>query len=84
MTIATITLGRPNSGSPEDMLLWAEQLVGQLETYLASTLGPHGQPFAVSNPTVNRSLNVSTATLSQVTQVLGTLISDLKVGSQIA
>jgi len=84
MTIATITFARPNSGSPEDMRLWANQLVGQLETYLSTTLGPHGQPFSVANPVVNRSLNVSTATLSQVAQVLGTLVGDLKAGNQIA
>jgi len=34
--------------------------------------------WGVSNPVTNRALDVSTATLTQVTQVLGTLIDDLK------
>lgn len=34
--------------------------------------------WGVANPVTNRALDVSTATLGQVTQVLGTLIDDLK------
>lgn len=84
MAFSTPAFARPNSGSPEDMRLWADQLVGQLEAFLATVMAPHGQPYTVTNPVDNRSLNVSTATLSQVTQVVGTLIADLQASDQIA
>ncbi len=35
-------------------------------------------PYAVTNPTANRSLDETTATLTQVTQCLGSLIQDLQ------
>lgn len=39
-----------------------------------------GFTYTVTNPVTNRSLNVSTATLADVTQVLGQLIRDLQTG----
>lgn len=37
-----------------------------------------GQTYTVTNPVTARSLNVSTATTTDVAQVMGTLINDLK------
>ena len=84
MAFSTPVFARPDSGSPADMKRWAEQLVGQLEVFLSTALAAHGQPYTVTNPTDNRALNVSTATLSQLSQVVGTLIGDLQSSDQIA
>ena len=57
---------------------WAAELVRQLELELESLSRNFAADYTTSNVTTTRSLDVSTATLADVANVLATLIEDLK------
>lgn len=72
----------PSNASPE-LVQWADQLRAAVETILNELVQP-AQRYVVSNVTSSRTLDPTTATLSQVAQVVGTLISDLQIKGTLA
>lgn len=68
----------PAFGDPADIVAWANQLCTAIEQEFQRIERAVQVGYHVTNPTTNRSLNESGATLTQVAQVLGTLISDFK------
>ena len=70
-----------NSMTPDqvssELNKWAAQLVNFLRDGTTATSSPAGS-YSTSNGTGSRTLNVSTATATQVGDVLASLISDIK------
>ena len=65
---------------------WAASLILELETRDKSTLfgAANATPFVLTSTSVQRSLNVQTATTSTVAAVLGTLIADFKAHGDLS
>lgn len=78
MTVGIPPLPRPASGRPDDMEIWARQLVGALEAAFAGQAAPHGT-YAVTNLAAPvRAIDCGGgATAADVAEVLGTLVDDL-------
>ena len=68
----------PLNGTPQDIKTWADQFARMVEQEVNNLQIAAKTGYTVTNNTSNRSLNVATATLNQVAQVLGTLITDFK------
>lgn len=70
--------------TPDDISLWADQLVRSLQTELNSTpvtgRDSSGKPvpYQPSDYTATRVIDAGTANLTTVANVLATLVSDLK------
>ena len=62
----------------DDTGRWGADMVRELELLVATLEQPASVGWATSNVTTTRTLNVSTATLADVANVLATLIEDLK------
>ena len=68
----------PLSRNKEDINEIYNRAVTDLEQYLLEITQPAGSGFSTSNVTTTKDLDASTATLSDVANVLGTLIDALK------
>jgi hypothetical protein len=62
----------------DDLGRWGADMVRELELLVAELEQPASIGWTTSNVTPTRTLNVSTATLADVANVLATLIEDLK------
>lgn len=83
MSIGIPPLPRPTSGAPEDMRLWASQMVDALHAAFAGIGAPVGSYTVTNLAAADRLLDVSTATTADVAAVLGTLIGDLQTAGVI-
>lgn len=79
MAIGIPPLPRPAGGDPESMLRWAAQLVDALNGAFAG-LGAPAAIYEVQDLAAPRRTLVcdGTATLAEVTEVVGTLVEDLQ------
>jgi len=68
----------PLSRNKDDINEIYNRAVTDLEQYLLEITQPAGSGFSTSNVTTTKDLDASTATLSDVANVLGTLIDALK------
>lgn len=82
MTLRALNLGMPpptNLGM-EARINWLVSSMVKLDRWTQENPASVAKGFDVTNPTVNRDLDVSAATLAEVRQVLGTLLSDIAQG----
>lgn len=70
-----MTLPRPQDDYDRD---WASRLVSEIESRFESLERLIQEGYTVSNGVENRTLDVSTATLAETKEVVGTLIDDMK------
>lgn len=68
----------PLSRNKDDINEIYNRAVTDLEQYLLEITQPAGSGFSTSNVTTTKDLDASTATLSDVANILGTLIDALK------
>jgi hypothetical protein len=68
----------PLSRNKDDINEIYNRAVTDLEQYLLEITQPAGTGFTTSNVTTTKNLDASTATLSDVANILGTLIDALK------
>jgi hypothetical protein len=68
----------PLSRNKDDINEIYNRAVTDLEQYLLEITQPAGTGFTTSNVTTTKDLDASTATLSDVANILGTLIDALK------
>jgi len=73
-----ISAGQPASINLANWAAAAGEAVSVYGTLPAAALDASPPTYTVTNPTTNRSLDETTGTLSDVAQVLGTLIQDLQ------
>lgn len=62
---------------------WARALVDDLERYIAQRDSAISNGWEVSNHVENRSLDVSTATLGELRQVVGTFLTDMQTKGRL-
>ena len=77
-------LPRLQAGDPASVVSWANQLVASLERQIQRMNAAAGGKWAVTDLTVNRTLDAGAATLAETSQALGTLITDLQAAGVIA
>lgn len=80
---STIRLPRYTGPDAALRIVW-DAMCRALESEMTTLRTPTGQPYAVSNGSGARALDVSTATAADAADALATLISDLKAKDVIA
>tara|TARA_Y100001938_G_C8067020_1_gene420840 strand:+ start:383 stop:664 length:282 start_codon:yes stop_codon:yes gene_type:complete len=87
MTLPRLVIDTTNEGwaniNPSDISSWANQLVDELENEIekinqAANTGDSTASFSISNETITKTLNVSTANTATIANVLATLIKALR------
>lgn len=73
-----VSLGKPILKENEQWRKWAEECFAELERASYDDEATIAQDFTVTNHTATRTLDKTTATLSDVANVLCTLIEDLQ------
>lgn len=72
------------SGTDPVLKAWADQVSNVLELWMRNATAPAGgDRWAVSGVVANRTFNATGATLPQVAQAVGTLLTDLESGGSI-
>mgnify|MGYP003140713451 FL=1 len=75
----SIRRGRLPSPPAEFNQRWASQLVNQIEQNIATTnLAASTARYNVTNVTADREFDADSTTLAEISDVLGTLIDDLR------
>ena len=75
----SIRRGRLPSPPAEFKQRWASQLVNQIEQNIAATnLAASTARYTVTNVTADREFDADSTTLAEISDVLGTLIDDLR------
>jgi len=69
----------PRTDDPEDLRQWLEEVERILNLLLAGS----GQTYTMTNVTPDRALDANATSLDEVSDVLGTLIADLKIAGVI-
>lgn len=73
-----ISLGKPSAISAEHWKKWCEECFAEIERASYEDVAEVARDFTVTNLTDLRTLNVSTATTSEIARFLGTFVRDIR------